>query len=276
MGSKKIEKWTKEEESILIENYSEIGPSGCSNILKRTIRACQIRAKRLKLKYKSSKDYYEFENLKNIINSSFTYSDCLRKMNLSTRPGNFVTLKKYINIHSIDISHFQTNNYHHNDNFIRKDINDILVENSTYSRSKLKKRLYEEGYKNRFCEMCGQGEQWMGRKMSLILDHINGINNDNRLENLRIVCPNCNATLDTHCRGSKKINNEKVNKCECGEQIYKKSKICKTCSSFLQRKTERPNLEILLMDIDELGYVGTGKKYGVSDNSIRKWLKKIY
>jgi hypothetical protein len=45
--------------------------------------------------------------------------------------------------------------------------------------------------------MC-QGEEWVGKKMSLILDHINGVNNDNRIEN-RIVCPNCNATLDTHC-----------------------------------------------------------------------------
>lgn len=46
---------------------------------------------------------------------------------------------------------------------------------------------------------CGQGEEWMGKKMSLILDHINGVHDDNRIQNLRIVCPNCNATLDTHC-----------------------------------------------------------------------------
>ena len=51
----------------------------------------------------------------------------------------------------------------------------------------------------RECEMCGQGEEWHGRQMSLILDHINGVADDNRLENLRIVCPNCAATLDTHC-----------------------------------------------------------------------------
>ncbi len=47
-------------------------------------------------------------------------------------------------------------------------------------------------------------DNWRGSKLSLILDHINGISNDNRLENLRFVCPNCNATLKTYCRGNTK------------------------------------------------------------------------
>lgn len=67
--------------------------------------------------------------------------------------------------------------------------------------SLLIRKIYEAGLKQRKCELCGQGEDWNGMKISLILDHINGINNDHRIENLRIVCPNCNATLDTHCRG---------------------------------------------------------------------------
>src|SRR5207245_1335080 len=75
----------------------------------------------------------------------------------------------------------------------------ILVEGSSYNRGHLKERLFVEGIKARRCEMCGQDEEWNGRTMSLILDHISGVGNDNRIDNLRIVCPNCAATLDTHC-----------------------------------------------------------------------------
>lgn len=78
-------------------------------------------------------------------------------------------------------------------------LDEVLVENSFYNRTKLKARLYEAGLRERQCQLCGQGERWNGRGMSLILDHINGVAIDNRLENLRIVCPNCAATLDTHC-----------------------------------------------------------------------------
>ena len=65
------------------------------------------------------------------------------------------------------------------------------------------------------------------------------------------------------------------NECECGNKIYKynKSGKCVKCSNINNRKVIRPDIETLEMDVKNLGYTGTGKKYGVSDNSIRKWLK---
>jgi len=69
------------------------------------------------------------------------------------------------------------------------------------------------------------------------------------------------------------LKNEK-HYCVCGNEKSKKSKICKSCSDVKQRKIKRPDKETLLKDIEELGYTGTGRKYGVSDNAIRKWIKK--
>ena len=67
-------------------------------------------------------------------------------------------------------------------------LEEILVEGSTYQRARLKERLFVAGLKERACELCGQGELWHGRRMSLILDHINGVADDDPLENLRVVC----------------------------------------------------------------------------------------
>ena len=64
-----------------------------------------------------------------------------------------------------------------------------------------------------------------------------------------------------------------LNSCECGKTIDKKSKQCTVCCGKKRRTVQRPPYEQLLSEINEMGYKGTGKKYGVSDNAIRKWLK---
>jgi len=203
---------------------------------------------------------WNINNLTIIIKNSKTQKEVLEKMGLRAAGSNFKTLKKYIELYKIDTEHF-IKNYDYISNLSRKNkisLNNILTENSSYNRDHLKKRLYKEGLKERKCEICGQDEYWNGKHMSLILDHINGINNDNRLENLRIVCPNCNATLDTHC----------------GKNKFNKIKKEKSNIRLNRRKVERPSYEQLMNEIKQLGYSGTGRKYGVSDNAIRKWILK--
>jgi Zn finger protein HypA/HybF involved in hydrogenase expression len=164
---------------------------------------------------------------------------------------------------------------------------EVLVEGSSYSRRNLKLRLYGAGLKHRRCEMCGQGELWRGQSMSLILDHVNGVPDDNRLENLRILCPNCNSTLDTHC-GRKNARPPRSRKCQlCGQEFAPKYRGHAYCSSECgsrhanrhrklrpeRRKVERPSYEQLLEDLAEMSVLAVGRKYGVSDNAVRKWLR---
>ena len=120
--------------------------------------------------------------------------------------------------------------------------------------------------------------EWNNKELILILDHINGINNDHRKENLRLLCPNCNSQTKTFAgRNVKKIReNNKYSCCtNCNKKIYKnKNNLCKKCYSISIRKVmNRPNNEQLLLDVQELGYCETGRKYGVSNIAIKKWLK---
>ena len=82
----------------------------------------------------------------------------------------------------------------------------VFVENSTYPRHKLKERIINQAMIDYKCSECGNIGEWMDKPLPLILDHINGANNDNRLENLRFVCSNCDSQLPTYKnrRGSKK------------------------------------------------------------------------
>jgi hypothetical protein len=228
------------------------------------------------------KNRYEKETFSKIVEKSINLSDVCRNLGLKPYYGNRQSVKKYIDEYKLDVSHFRFNV--NNGKRHKRELNEIMIEYSVYDTTTLKKRLYKEGLKERRCELCGQGEEWNNMKISLILDHINGINTDNRIENLRIVCPNCNAGLDTH--GGKNTGNgkrydystglieEKKYFCKCGNEKSKNSKKCKKCSDIKQRKVERPDKETLLKDIEVLGYTGTGRKYGVSDNAIRKWIKK--
>ena len=123
--------------------------------------------------------------------------------------------------------------------------------------------------------------------MALILDHVNGVGDDNRLENLRIVCPNCAATFDTHC-GRNKPRPPRERACKrCGETFVTERRSQTYCSPSCghrwdrsgvprpaARRVERPPYEQLLREIAESSYRAVGRKYGVSDNAIRKWLRQ--
>jgi hypothetical protein len=165
-------------------------------------------------------------------------------------------------------------------------IEEILVANSAYSRGHLKDRLLNAGLKTPVCEMCGQGEVWRGARMSMVLDHVNGISHDHRLENLRMLCPNCAATLDTHC--GRNLPRERL--CpSCKRPFVPRTIRNRYCSEACwgkvaaelyrgrphpeTRKVPRPSFEQLQADLATMSFLAVGRKYGVSDNAVRKWLR---
>lgn len=275
--------WTEKEIEFLKKNYSIYGCEFCANELKRTKSSIRGKVQYFALNLECRNEKYNEIKFRKIVSESKSYTDVVRKLGISTHCGNRNTIKKYIEKYSIDISHFDFGISGSRFVFGKFDLVDILVENSTYSQTtNLKERLYKEGLKQRVCEKCGQGEIWNGEKISLIIDHINGCHNDNRLENLRIVCPNCSATFNTNGgknRGkkyldkAKEIREKNKNYCACGIEICKDSKKCKSCEEVRQRKVQRPPYLQLVKEIEKTNYCAVGRKYGVSDNAIRKWVK---
>ena len=287
MGSK-LKEWTEKEKEILISYFPNMGSNYCSELTGRTKRACQEMAKKLKIKRIINFKYEDKQKLEELVKSCKTYTDCVIKLGLSPRcSGNFQTIKKYIMMYNIDASHFENGFQIGNNPQNKKKLSEVLIKNSFFSRYHLKERLYKEGLKKKECEICGMGEDWFsGTKIIHILDHINGEPYDNRIENLRIVCPNCNSTLDTNCVGNRinkiydSINEEYKSenthkKCVCGKIILKESKFCLPCNAKSKRKViNRPTFEELVKLIAENGNTGTGRIYGVSEAVIRKWFKQ--
>ena len=177
---------------------------------------------------------------------------------------------------------------------------DVFKKNSKATNPQMSKKLILSGKREYRCSICGINV-WNNKPLRLRLDHIDGDCTDNVENNLRFLCPNCDSQTDTFCRGerSKDLSHKwwedltdlgnirpklkpkpvKILKCKvCGGTVAKNSKhmICRKCYLLCptNRKVKnRPPISQLLKEVNKLGYVGTGKKYGVSDNAVRKWVK---
>ena len=147
---------------------------------------------------------YTEEQLRSAIESSGSIRQVLSKLGLKEAGGNYETIKRRISKLNINTSHFhgQAHLKGKTHDYTKKPIEFYLTENSHHQSYKLKYRLISEGIKEHKCECCGITE-WMGRQTPIELDHINGNHYDNRLPNLRLLCPNCHAQTETY-RGKNK------------------------------------------------------------------------
>jgi len=231
---------------------------------------------------------YTKELLEEAVKGCISYAQLLKKLNLNQNGGNHATIKRYIYVYDIDVSHFTGQAWANGqtaktNKSIEKQAQsasipneEVFVEKSTYSSSTgLRKKMIQVGFEYR-CKICGL-EKWMGKEITLHIDHINGIHSDNRKENIRFLCPCCHQQTSTW--GSKnrekypKITDEKT-LCECGDKKSVSAERCKKCENERREKIFIEKEELQRFISNNLSFSEISRIYGVSVITIRRKVKK--
>ena len=196
----------KKELQVLVESGKTVSEIAKISGMTKTPVRYWLRQYDLKTKGQEGfgKQKWNEDKMIDAIMSSVTISDVLKKMGLSVSSGNYVTVKKFIRKNGINVAHLTGKKSGRGISPNKKKLHDVLVENSDYARHRLKARLLQGGLLKNECLLCGQGPEWNGRPLVLILDHSNGVNNDNRIGNLRMLCPHCNSQQSTFAGRNKK------------------------------------------------------------------------
>jgi len=126
-------------------------------------------------------------------------ADVLRALGLRAAGGNFDHVRRRIEALEIDTSHILGQGWNVGRSpGPKRPLEEILVAGRWTSTHSLKLRLFREGLKTPRCEICGWAQQAADGRIPVELDHVNGDRNDNRIENLRVLCPNCHSLQPTH------------------------------------------------------------------------------
>jgi len=214
------------------------------------------------------------EKLLQVVSKSSSLADVLRNIGLDAGSTHYRALKARLFSEDIDINHIKlgkhSNRGRDHSHIVYTDkvpLEECLVEHSTYGRGILKHRLLECGLLKNECYECGLLPYWNNKPITLRIDHINGVSDDNRLENLRILCPNCHTQTDTfgykRGKGTGKIE---VRVSDIDPEWRHRPRPS-------TRKVERPSRELLNKLLWSKSMIKIAKDYGVSDRVIAKWAK---
>ena len=217
-------------------------------------------------------DKYTKEELEEIVLNSNSIKEVGEKIGYTSHSGSSSQIiKKRLENYNISTHHFIRKNP-------KKRLPNDIFTNKKCDQSTLRRFYLEGNYTEYKCSICGQEPFWNGKELRMILDHISGNREDNTLENLRWVCPNCNIQLDTFgSKNRKKLKKQEVkNHCiNCGIEIHKGSTRCSPCSNENQKIIKnRISKEDLKIKIRSEAFEKIGRDFGVSGNAIKKWCKQ--
>lgn len=227
---------------------------------------------------------YTKQQIEDAVKKSVSWAGVMKILNPSAEyKGSQSNIKKTAVKMGIEFPHFTGQAWNKGKTSVNKKPLEYYLGGGFIRSNELKKRLVREGLKKWICESC-DNENWMGEKIPLELHHKDHNPTNNKLENLKLVCPNChykehNSVREIKERRLIRQQKQKTQKCKvcgkpsknifCSTSCYHKNSIGKVGN----RKAVRPKKEELIQMIQNSSFLQVGKSYGVSDNAIRKWCK---
>lgn len=226
---------------------------------------------------KSEYNKYNFsrEEIVDAALASKSRTEMMRILKIRQGGGGYQALDKWCRKYQVSppdgsfIGHKNITKY----SFVAMPNDDWFVNGTFRNGQNSKVRLLRMGVEDK-CVECDGGPVWNGKPITLQIDHVNGDRWDNRIENLRIMCPNCHSQTETYANTGKRSARSY---CECGKEISRASVSCHSCESESRvgaTTVEYPEIEELLAMIRSSSYVQVGRLLGCSDNAVRKHIKR--
>lgn len=159
---------------------------------------------------------YDKEWLQELCQSSYSYAEVLKKAGRKQGGGTQATLKKKIDEFQIDISHFTGQRWYDTpgkqcnltgQNKEKYSLEEVFRKNSPVTQKVLRGYIERYSILEYKCQFCGCDGKWQNGVISLEIDHVNGDNTDNEINNLRYLCPNCHALTITYRGRNKALKN---------------------------------------------------------------------